>query len=477
MVKNRKKLILAVSAAAAFAFAFFALVWLAFSGAAILCIDMPGGSETELEYSQPYKDDVRAYLRLPLSGKELPLPLECSSLPDNMRLGRYRLCYTTSFMGKSFSRDRYVTVVDTTAPRIKLESRPGYRADWFEGYVEEGYEATDGHDGDLSSKVIIKCENGIVSYTVSDSSGNTATAQRRIDYAVPPPHISLQGGSSLELCPMPYFAEPGYSARDEQGRDYSSLVTVSGQVQSSVPGEYELVYTLTNPAGDTVSVKRSVTVSLGGQQRNMAEGKVIYLSFDDGPGPYTDALLDVLEAYGAKATFFVTGANSRCNDCIGRAYREGHSIGAHSYSHSYGYIYASEENFFRDFAAVQQLIFEQTGEYTPLVRFPGGSSNTVSRFNPGIMSRLGPGLESMGYRYFDWNVNSRDAEGARSASAVAENIIRGCHGKNCAVVLQHDIKAFSVEAVEQVLIWGLENGYSFLPLDVSSPVTHHDIAN
>ena len=205
--------------------------------------------------------------------------------------------------------------------------------------------------------------------------------------------------------------------------------------------------------------------------------KVIYLTFDDGPGPYTSWLLDILAEYDVEATFFVTGAASDYNSLIGRAYREGHSIGVHTYSHNYYDIYSSEQAFFNDFNAVQELIYQQTGSYTRLCRFPGGSSNTVSRFNPGIMSRLGPGLESMGYRYFDWNVNSRDAEGARSASAVAENIIRGCHGKNCAVVLQHDIKAFSVEAVEQVLIWGLENGYSFLPLDVSSPVTHHDIAN
>ena len=99
-------------------------------------------------------------------------------------------------------------------------------------------------------------------------------------------------------------------------------------------------------------------------------------------------------------------------------------------SHEYKSIYASADAYFEDLLTMQQLIYDLTGVQTYLMRFPGGSSNTVSSFNSGIMSRLAYALESMGYQYFDWNVNSRDAEGARSASAVAENIIRGCHGKN-----------------------------------------------
>ena len=83
----------------------------------------------------------------------------------------------------------------------------------------------------------------------------------------------------------------------------------------------------------------------------------------------------------------------------------------------------------------------------------------------------------MGYRYFDWNVNSGDADGLTGATNVANAIIRGCTGKHCAVVLQHDIKGFSVYAVEKVLIWGQENGYSFKALDTTSPGMHHRIVN
>ena len=114
--------------------------------------------------------------------------------------------------------------------------------------------------------------------------------------------------------------------------------------------------------------------------------RVVYLTFDDGPGPYTAQLLDVLARYGVKATFFVTALNSDYEDMIGRAYNEGHSIAVHTYSHDYRKIYASEEAFFEDFNAMEDVIYRQTGQYTKLCRFPGGSSNTVSQFNPGVMS-------------------------------------------------------------------------------------------
>jgi len=162
---------------------------------------------------------------------------------------------------------------------------------------------------------------------------------------------------------------------------------------------------------------------------------------------------------------------------IGRAYREGHSIGVHTYSHDYSSIYSSEQAYFNDFYATEELIYAQTGEYTQLFRFPGGSSNTVSSFNPGIMSRLASYMTNMGYKYFDWNVLSGDAGETTDTKKIIENIEEGCEGMTTSVVLQHDIKNYSVAAVEDVIIWGLENGYQFLPMDITSYGAHHGISN
>ena len=156
---------------------------------------------------------------------------------------------------------------------------------------------------------------------------------------------------------------------------------------------------------------------------------------------------------------------------------EGHAIAIHCTEHEYQKIYASEDAYFSDMENMQNIIFEHTGVKTQLVRFPGGSSNTVSRFNPGIMTRLTKALRARGYQYYDWNVDSNDAGGATTADKVYENVVNGCKNRRVSVVLQHDVKKYSVEAVERIILWGLENGYTFLPLDLTSPHAHHGVNN
>lgn len=478
ITKDKKNIAaLVASLTTVLCFVLMSALWLLLSSPENIVFDMPGGETVSVEYGQEYRHDVTARAVLPLIGLEFYIEARPSANVDVHTLGSHGLSYTASFLGRSRSVERIVDVVDTTPPEISLHTKPGYEADWLEGYAEEGYSAFDLCEGDISDRVVVSRRDGLIEYSVSDSSGNKSTAVRKPDFGKSLPTISLTGGDQV-ISPRPYYTDPGGTAFDARGNDYSAHVSVSGQVDSRRAGEYELIYSISNAAGDTVSAKRLVTVQAQPcPQSHTPEEKTIYLSFDDGPGPYTNMLLDVLDAYGIKASFFVTGNGGRYNSCIKRAYEAGHSIGVHSYSHSYGYIYSSEENFFNDFNAVQQLIYEQTGSYSQLFRFPGGSSNTVSRFNHGVISRLSAQLEDMGYRYFDWNVNSRDAEGASSSAAIAANIINGCVGKHCAVVLQHDIKRGSVYAVEAVIQWGLENGYSFKPLTLSSPCVHQPIAN
>ena len=206
-------------------------------------------------------------------------------------------------------------------------------------------------------------------------------------------------------------------------------------------------------------------------------GPAIYLTFDDGPGPYTAGLLDTLKDCGVRATFFVTAQNPDCLDAISRASAEGHSIGAHTFSHAYREIYAGDGAFLLDFLECEEMIRARTGSYTALFRFPGGSSNTISRITSGIVTRMSETLTAMGFRYFDWNVDSGDASGISDGGTVLRNITEGCRGRRASLVLQHDIKSFSVGIVRDVIAWGRENGYCFLPLGPDSPAAKHRIAN
>lgn len=246
-------------------------------------------------------------------------------------------------------------------------------------------------------------------------------------------------------------------------------------------GDYVLTYAVADAYGSRSQVRRTVTVTpVEMPEVIQPPEKTVYLTFDDGPGSSTAYLLDVLKKYDVKATFFIVG-NRAPKELIRRAFEEGHSIGVHSYTHRFEQIYANEAAFFADFLAAEEVIFEQTGQYTPLFRFPGGSGNTVSSGNRGLMTRLTRIMEDMGYRYFDWNVNSLDGSGRTDLTTLDfYNVIRNritANGDGFSIVLQHDIQSNSVHAVESVIRWGLENGYTFLPLDITSPTFHADLNN
>ncbi len=144
----------------------------------------------------------------------------------------------------------------------------------------------------------------------------------------------------------------------------------------------------------------------------------------------------------------------------------------------YDEIYSSEEAFWADIEKIEALVEEQTGKRTNLMRFAGGSSNRISaEYTEGIMTNLVKQAEEKGFTYFDWNVSSGDAGITTDPEEVAQYIIEGMETYENAVVLCHDIKEHTLEAMEEVLIYGIQNGYTFLPLTENSPTAHHRINN
>ena len=464
------------------------VVWLALTAAAVLLVDdrtvrfyVYGDDELSVEYGDVFHDPgVYAVTAGNLFGEsEDRLPIETAGSVDTGRLGSYTLRYTTHYGFSEYSIERHVTVVDTTPPVIELKHIDGYAPTWMTGYAEEGYTAHDNVDGDLTGKVQRLKLADRVQYTVTDSSGNVTTVERELPHmSYQPPQITLLGEADTVMQAGLWYTDPGVTVHDGLGNDLSPYLVTEGEVIPWVTGDYQISYSVTSELGETVSAVRHVqVVPVSMPAAVIPSEKTIYLTFDDGPGPYTSRLLDVLDKYKVKATFFVTAQDSRYFDQIGRAFRAGHSIGVHTTSHDYNTIYSGEYAFFEDFFNMEEIIKKQTGEYTRLFRFPGGSSNTVSNFNPGIMSRLTQAMNNMGYQYYDWNVSSGDAGETTKTSQVIQNIKDGCAQHKVSVVLQHDIKDFSVSAVESVIQWGLNNGYTFKALTLDSPSVHHGVNN
>lgn len=404
-------------------------------------------------------------------------PVARSGQLDTGKPGVYTLVYTANFHGLVRTLSRQVHVVESLDPVITLHTDPDTYTLPGHTYQEEGYTAIDWFDGDITHLVQRTEEDGKVTYTVTSSAGRTGTAVRQIHYDDPiPPELVLNEGEAITVGAGQRFQDPGCTATDNVDGDLTDQVQVSGEVDIYRTGDYELTYTVTDSWGNTTTAVRKVTVDATMKNPIVSTGKVIYLTFDDGPGPYTDQLLDILAKYDVKATFFVLNASNI--SIVKRMADEGHSIGLHSTNHNYREIYTSEEAFYADMYKLQAIVESYTGEKTYLVRFPGGSSNTVSRrYCEGIMTQLTQSLPENGFRYFDWNVSSGDASSATTAEEVYRNVINGISGKKSAVVLQHDIKGFSVAAVEKIILWGLANGYTFLPLTEDSPSCAHRVQN
>lgn len=193
------------------------------------------------------------------------------------------------------------------------------------------------------------------------------------------------------------------------------------------------------------------------------EGKVAYLTFDDGPSARTAGVLDVLDEYDIKATFFVI-TNKLDVDMLKRIAEEGHTIGIHTHSHQYTEIYASIEDYLDDFNTSFQTIYEATSIKPSIFRFPGGSINA---YNRGFYQELNSEMLRRGFVYYDWNASSGDSAPNTSAERAYQNIIQKAGGQDKLIILMHDSsqKYASLRALPRVIEYLQSQGYSFAPLD------------
>lgn len=189
-----------------------------------------------------------------------------------------------------------------------------------------------------------------------------------------------------------------------------------------------------------------------------AKNKVAYFTFDDGPSTtVTPEILDILKEENVQATFFVIGSYAEKNpDLLRREKAEGHSIGNHTYSHDYNYIYASTDNFINDLKKCDTVITSIVGDHDrSLIRFPGGSFNRQS---------YKQAAEASGYRYVDWNCLNGDAE--VSLASVDRLLLRFNQtfgNQDKLIILMHDApaKKTTPKALPQIIQTLKAKGYTF----------------
>lgn len=233
--------------------------------------------------------------------------------------------------------------------------------------------------------------------------------------------------------------------------------------------------TTTKEAATTITTKETTATTSAPNDEN-SKRRIAYLTFDDGPSENTRKILDILDKYNVKATFFVIyhkGMDSEYKEIVNR----GHTIALHSYTHKYRTIYKSEEAFFDDLQQIHDYVESVTGVDSRIIRFPGGSSNTISnKYCKDIMKKLKPDVLERGYIYHDWNVDSTDAAGNnRDVEVLLKNVKKGLKYRQVDV-LMHDtgkMKQTTVEALPSIIEYIRSQGYEMEALtEDSKPIRH-----
>ena len=398
---------------------------------------------------------------------------------DYNKLGRYPVIY----IYKDKKYEATIEIVDTKKPQfdvVDLDIDLGMK-------VDPASMATNINDA-TKTEVSFKedydfSKEGTVEVIIQvKDKGNNVTEKKgkvKVTKDSEPPQIT-----GLEPLTIVIGAKTDYKSgvSISDNRDPEPKLTVdSSNVNIQKEGTYTLIYIGIDRSGNKIEKQREIKVvekkAIG--SNNQTSDKIVYLTFDDGPSANTQKILDILDVYGAKATFFVTGNNKPYNHLIKTAHDKGHTIALHTYSHDYKTVYASPEAYFDDLTKVGNMVKDIIGFVPKYVRFPGGSSNTVSRkYCPGIMTVLSRELINRGYQYYDWNGDSTDASG--NNVAVSKLIANATASKaNNINILFHDTaaKSTTVQALPAIIENYKARGYRFEAITDSSFVPHQGINN
>ncbi len=393
---------------------------------------------------------------------------------DTSTIGDYQVSY--AYNGKEYPFT--VSVKDTTAPEVVLkdvttDTIKSVKAEDFIDSITDSSQYTYMMDNSEDKK-----EPGTytIKFSAKDQYGNvtekTASLIRKADTTAPTvenftEEVTLNQGDN--------YSQSLPQVLDDLD-DAPTLDVDTGELDTAVPGDYTVAYTVTDRSGNTNTYNQTVHVTADPDFGK----KICYLTFDDGPSGHTEDILQVLKDNGACATFFVTGTNPQYYDKMKLITDSGNAIALHTYSHDYNTLYSSDDAYYEDLQKIHDLVQEETGEDVTIIRFPGGSSNVVSReISPGIMSRLTQSVVDKGYTYFDWNADSTDASGndvpvdtlvANATSAIGMEKVN---------LLMHDTdaKGTTLKALPKIIKAYKDAGYAFKTLNSNSYAPHHGVNN
>lgn len=286
--------------------------------------------------------------------------------------------------------------------------------------------------------------------------------------------LEINKGQNIDL-------SKGVIKKDDHD-DNPKLIIDDSKLNIDEVGEYTVLYTVKDQSGNQTTYSRKITVkSPYDNKEAKADGiKTCYLTFDDGPSYNTPKVLEILDRYHIKATFFITGTHSDSYQYMKTIAKKGHTIGLHTYSHDYEEIYTSLAAYMKDLKKVQDLVKRQTGIESHFMRFPGGSSNLVSKkYNVGIMKRLTKKVIDEGYQYYDWTCVNGDGENIKTIDGLIKKAKEETGDLEDIMFLMHDgsSNGATVKALPTIIEFLKDKGYQFKVIDETAPTFHHSVQN
>lgn len=437
-----------------------------------ITITLNGEKEIFLNVGEEYiEKGAEAYIKG--FGKKEELSVTIKGELDTNKIGNYLITYYAKSRNIKADAIRRVIVADLEKPSLTLKNPILFCKN--NNLIEIDAEAMDNLDGDITDKIKYKVNNNKIYIYVSDSSNNkTEIVQDVIYNDDDKPSIKLNGSKEINLNIGDPYLESGATAYDSCDGNITDKIEIIGGVDSNISGEYNITYKVKDNQGNIAIETRKIIVS---EKSNIANNNgIIYLTFDDGPGPYTEQILEILEKNNIKATFFVTNQlGSKYQYLIKKEYDAGHTVGIHTYSHVMKSIYDSVDAYLNDFEKIRKIVADQTGVEPKYFRFPGGTSNHVAKTSMSELSKL---MLEKGYVYFDWHTSVEDAGSCtkkkgdtEKEKCILNNFKNGLNNNNANnIVLMHDIKKNTMHVLQEMISYAKSKGYTFKVIDETTPL-------
>ncbi len=442
-----------------------------------LVLKLNGANPLKIAVGSPYEEPgAEAYYQRFFTNEELDVTI--TGNVDTNVIGDYTTTYDTKYKNIEKKLNRHIKVVDEEPPVIVVNKE--IKGCKERQSVDIDANVIDNYDGDITSSLTYRIKGNDIYLQAEDSSQNRIEEKRAIIFMDDEtPEITLNGSETMLVNLYDDYIELGATATQFCLGDITSQLVIEGNVDTSKEGQYEVNYIL-KQNGTEIKKTRHVIVKNNQEKIVYVTDGTIYLTFDDGPGQYTESFLQVLAKYDVKATFFVTGQFPKYQSLIKKEFEAGHTIGIHTYSHRWN-VYESVESYLNDFNQIENIVYAETGTHPKIFRFPGGSNNTISKnYKKGIMSELAQIMTDKGYTYFDWTFDSGDTSRYKNSKQDIINTVKTyLKGNGKYIILMHDLKKNTLDALPEIIEYAKSRGYKFKTLDntAQSPIVHFKIAN